>query len=79
MTEAVLAFSLNYVVPTTGNDACHPSLFVCHLLFITRKMRAEGPRQRRAFLNNLFLPRTSLRRHSGAPPPPTLHPRRNTK
>ena len=43
--------------------------FVCHLLFLTRYMRPEGPWQRRAFLNDLFLPRTSLRRHSEASPP----------
>ena len=34
--------------------------------FITRYMHPEGPWQRRAFLNNLILPRTSSRRHSGA-------------
>ena len=45
--------------------------FVCNLVFATRYMRPEGPWQRRAFLNNLFLPRTiaSSRRHSGASPP----------
>ena len=34
-------------------------LFVGNLIFITRYMRPEGPWQRRAFLNNLFLPRAN--------------------
>ena len=60
------------VIGTLSVTEC--CLFVCDIVFMTRYMRPGGPWQRRAFLTNLFLPRTSSRRHSGASPPATLHP-----
>ena len=53
--------------------------FVLILVFITRYMRPEGPWQWRAFLNNLFLPQTSSRRHSEVSPPSTPQPLRENK
>ena len=54
--------------------ACVLFCFVLNLVFLSRYMRPEGPWQWRAFLYNLFLPRTNSRCHSGVSPPSTLRP-----